>query len=367
MKTKYYSLAEILKQDAHYNVIIGERSNGKTFACLRYGLEQYVRTGKQMAYLRRWQDDFTGKRGQTVFDGIVSAGIVEKLTEGRWTSVYYYAGRWYLCCYDDKQKRITDEKPFAYAFALTQMEHDKSTSYPDITTVVFDEFLTRNGYLNDEFVLFQNTLSTIIRDRDDVKIFMLGNTVNKYSPYFAEMGLTHLKDMQPGTIDKYYYGSEDHPLTVSVEFTGNAGRGKASDIYFAFDNPKLDVITGRNSIWEMAIYPHCPRKYTPKDVVFSYFLVFDGDTLQADVIRTEDCYFTFIHRKTTPIQDEDRDLIFSPAWDPRPNHRRRITSPTDKLGKLIYQHYLTDAVYYQSNDIGEIVRNYLAWSKQQAD
>ena len=149
MKQKYYSLKNILQQNARYNLIIGERSNGKTFACLQHGLEIYCSTGKKMAYLRRWQDDFTGKRGATLFDALTHAGEISRITSGEWTDVYYYSGRWYLCRYDSKMVRETDPRPFCYAFALTQMEHDKSTSYPDITTIIFDEFLTRSSYLPD--------------------------------------------------------------------------------------------------------------------------------------------------------------------------------------------------------------------------
>ena len=31
-KSKYYSLNNILKKDAQYNIIFGQRSNGKTYA-----------------------------------------------------------------------------------------------------------------------------------------------------------------------------------------------------------------------------------------------------------------------------------------------------------------------------------------------
>ena len=127
-----------------------------------------------------------------MFDAIVSNGEVLKLSKGEWTGVYYYGSRWFLCRFEDG-KRICDETPFAYGFALTSMEHDKSTAYPNITTICFDEFISRNAYLPDEFVLFMNVISTIVRQRKDTKIFMLGNTVNKYCPYFDEMGIKHLK------------------------------------------------------------------------------------------------------------------------------------------------------------------------------
>ena len=43
---KYYSLTEILKRNAHYNVIFGERSNGKTYAVLLYALKKFVEVDK---------------------------------------------------------------------------------------------------------------------------------------------------------------------------------------------------------------------------------------------------------------------------------------------------------------------------------
>ena len=223
MKSKYYSLNKILSKNAVYNVIFGERSNGKTYSVLKYALEKYVKNGEQLAIVRRWNEDFTGKRGQTMYDALVANNEIFYLTNGEWSSVFYYGSRWYLCRYED-DKRVTDETPFAYGFSISAMEHDKSTAYPHITTVCFDEFLTRTTYLPDEFVLFMNVLSTIIRHRTNVKIFMLGNTVNKYCPYFVEMGLTHVKQMKPGDIDVYKYG--DSSLSVAVEYTLPNAKGK---------------------------------------------------------------------------------------------------------------------------------------------
>ena len=63
-EVKYYSLAPILSKDCLYNVIFGERSNGKTYAVLYRIIEQYVKHGHQGALIRRWKEDFRGKRGQ---------------------------------------------------------------------------------------------------------------------------------------------------------------------------------------------------------------------------------------------------------------------------------------------------------------
>ena len=172
MPMKFYSLKRILERNAVYNMIIGERSNGKSYSVHEYAAEQFYKNGSQHAVVRRQQDDFTGKRGATMFDGIVNSGAIERITKGEWTGIYYYSSRWFFCRYEDG-KRVVNETPFAYGFAITSQEHDKSTSYPNVRTVLFDEFLTRGMYLPDEFVMFCNVLSTIIRQRTDVKIFML--------------------------------------------------------------------------------------------------------------------------------------------------------------------------------------------------
>lgn len=360
LKMKYYSLKNILKKNARYNIIYGERSNGKTYAVKDLALQRFCEKGEQFALIRRWQDDFTGKRGSVMFDDIVKNGLVKKYSGGEWTDIYYHASRWYLCRYDDDGNRDTDTKPFAYGFAITAQEHDKSTSYPNVRTILFDEFLTRKGYIPDEFVLFCNVLSTIIRERDDVQIFMLGNTVNKFCPYFAEMGLTRVKDMKQGEIDVYQYGNSG--LIVAVEYasgtTNNGKRGKPSDVYFAFDNPKLNMITSGD--WELDIYPHCPEKYRPMDVVFTYFIEFDSTLLQCEIVNGTTGMFTYIHRKTTPIKNPDTDLIFNPAASsPRRNVRRSIKHFEDKLGEKIYYFFKNYRVFYQSNDIGDIVMNYM--------
>lgn len=360
MKPKYYSINNILSKNAQYNLIIGERSNGKTYAVLEYIIRNFAEKGEQGAILRRWQDDFTGKRGQTMFDSLNANGVVSKYTGGEWSGVYYYSSRWFFCRYDDKGKREVCEIPFAYGFAITSMEHDKSTSYPNVTTILFDEFLTRGGYITDEFVLFINTCSTIIRDRDNVTIFMCGNTVNKYSPYFSEMGLTNIKNQKQGTIDVYQYGESD--LLVAVEYCGAMKSGKKSDKYFAFSNPKLSMI--KSGAWELDIYPHAPKKWTPSQILFTFFIKWDSDVLQCEIIESDGDVFIFIHRKTSELKNPDSDIVYSVEYDPRPNWRRKITKPTDNIDKRIANLFIKDKVFYQDNETGEIVRNYLEWSRK---
>lgn len=358
-KNKYYSLTNILKKEAQYNIIFGQRSNGKTYAVKKYGLEKYIKTKEQMAYIRRQDIDLKKDKCDSLFSDLEKNGVITELTHGEYTNVYYYSSRWYLCYYDEKGDRHLDPDPFCFAFSLVSMEHYKSTSYPGITTICFDEFISRSIYLADEFIVFENVLSTIIRHRTNVKIFMLGNTVNKYCPYFKEMGLKHIRQQKQGTIDLYTYGSSG--LKVAVEYTKSTEKSKdSSNVYFSFDNPSLKMIT--TGSWEIAIYPHCPIKYTPKDVKFIYFIIFNEDVLQCEIVITNNENFTFIHPKTTEIKNPDKEIIFSQEYNPKYNFHRKLTKPKSNLEKRIAWYFATDNVFYSDNETGEIVRNYLKWS-----
>ena len=122
---KYYSLANILKRNCRYNLIYGERSAGKTYSILEYGLMRYLKTGEQTAIIRRFREDFRGKRGQAYFDALALNGkgenVIKKLSKGRYDRIIYNSSRWYLAYWDEEtQKNILCDEPFAYAFTLME-------------------------------------------------------------------------------------------------------------------------------------------------------------------------------------------------------------------------------------------------------
>ena len=365
---KYYDLSNLLKKDARYSIVFGERSNGKTYSILEYALKQNAKNGSQLAVIRRWREDFKGKRGANYFDSLVYNGDgvnkVKEITKGKYDHVVYNSSRWYLAYYDEElEKNITAPEPFAFSFALTEMQHEKGNSFPNIKTVFFDEFMVHGSgmYIPDEFIAFMNTLSTIIRHRNDVKIFMAANTVDMIGcPYFKEMGLKHVKDMKKGDIDIYTYGNSG--LKVAVEYADSPNpEGKPSDVYFAFDNSKLKLDMITSGAWELDIYPHLQERVEKHEIIFSYFLLYDDQTLQADIVQRKNEAFTFIHPKTTPIKDEDKDIIFTTEADTRYNYYGRLTKPVNKAVRKLFWFFVANKVFYSSNEIGEVVAHYLYW------
>ena len=385
VNNSYYNIKKLLEKKAVYNIIIGQRGNGKTYQVLKYGLEQYLETRNktiesedgqilpdysQMAIIRRYADNFKGKRAQTMFDNLVSTGVVDKLTDGLFENIIYKSGCWYLASKDENDKWILDEHPFCYSFALTQVESDKSSSYPHIKTVLFDEFISRNGYLPDEFSLFQNTLSTIIRDKKDVTVFMCGNTVNKYGCiYFSEMKLTHIKQQKIGTIDVYRTDRKlpsNFKTLIAVEYCDIAKATSKSAFYFDWDSKTVQMIT--KGYWELALYAVLPFKYSDLygHMLHRFFIVYHDEMLTAELYNYKNSLFIYIQRKTSELHIENDKICFSLDVHPEINFFTKILHPERNIPllKIIAQCFINNKVFYQNDEIGEICRSYIIESEQ---
>ena len=98
---EYFSLDAILAYEADYNIIFGERSNGKTYATLKYSIEQFVKSGyqNQTAIVRRWKEDIKGRRADTLYKVLEENDEISKITNGMYSSVFYSNGKYYLSNY----------------------------------------------------------------------------------------------------------------------------------------------------------------------------------------------------------------------------------------------------------------------------
>ena len=291
---------------------------------------------------------------------MIANGYIKKLTDGEWTGVVYYNRSFYLSRWDeDLDKDIKADHPFCYAMAISEMVKNKGSSYPNVTTIIFDEFIMRSSgrsYLTDEFVLFMHTISTIVRTRDNLKIFMLGNTVNMYNPYFTEMGISKAKEMKQGDINVYQYGNSK--LKVAVEYAEDltASHTHQGDVYFAFDNPKLNMIT--NGAWELPVYPRPAIKFDRDDIRFRFFMICPDDNIvQGDVVEKDDNMFIHFHTKTGQIYDYD--LIYSLEFNPSKHFAINPYKGFNTVTKVISTLLTREKVSFGSNVVGEQVRNYL--------
>lgn len=365
---KYWNPKRIKKTKAKIKIVFGMRSNGKTTGCLLEGLEKTVKTlegrHEQTVYLRRWEDEVKPKNDiSSLYNGILRFWNVEKKTNGKYNTIIYKARKFYFAKVDDGKTIEIDTTPLCYCLAVSQNEHYKSLSYPDVTTIVFDEFLSENHqYLPNEFKRFTSILSTVIRSRTDVDIYMCGNTVDLNSIYWQEFRITELfKKMKEGDI--VHYKPQNRQTDIALEWAAAVDvEGRVLNVYTDFDTANSAMIN--KGEWDTDNYPHLPYSYERADIVFTFFIQYNFETYQAEVIRKNRVEFIYIHRKTTPIQDEDEDLIYSTDFTPARNRYVNLFKPELYVQQKIVQLFNTNKVFYQDNVVGDAIDSYLKWCKQ---
>ena len=368
---KYFDVETVINQvpDAHIYMFIGERSNGKTYSALRYGIKQYVENGKRFVYVRRLAEMIRMVYMRNLFTGNKKTGdLYKQLNQLGYDDLSYYAGAFWGMHYNEKRKLERIDDPIGYTSAISTWETSKGGYLPDLGTVIFDEFLTRGTYLPNEPVLFENLISSLVRTEDNAKVLMLANTVSWNAPYFREWGLNHVKDMRQGTFD--VYNSGDGKRKIVVCYTEHTGP-KKSDVYFNYDNPRSRMIT--EGVWETADYPKIPEDISEWiQGIPSYVQSADGWTIKLVPVALPDgmeCLLVFDNnRKLIDENGVDKRyrnrLIYTDIFYPYANCKLAITKHNDDMTKFILTALKQGRVFYQNNTVGEYMRNYLIFSQK---
>lgn len=360
----YYDYTELLAQGAIYNLIIGQRSNGKTFGACRLILEEYLKTGTPSAYIRRLEEQIKPKNIEALFNP--HSAWIDEQTEHKYNSVVYRAGGFYLARFElsDKTGRFIklaqDRTPFCRCYAIATADTTKGQDAGPVAYVVFDEFMTRKYYLVNEFIHYQNLLSSIIRDRQGVRILMLANTVNKYCPYFGEMGLREIADQDQGTIAVYTAGTSETKIAVEYCASDDEQQKKVSS-YFCFDNPQLNMIS--TGAWEIASYRHAPEDTGDYDIIFCFFVVYGGKVAQGDIYMYKGYPIIVFHKKTSELRRIETSLIYMEDNDDgNPLHQISLTVGETRAHKLIRQLIKQNKFFFDTNDTGEYINNWLKFA-----
>ena len=235
MAKEYYDHRKILAEGSTYNVVIGQRSNGKTYGFIEEALAEYCENGHPSVYIRRYDESITGANIFKLCTPHIDSMIV--MSDGKWNN-FEYKNRTFYPTRVGKSGKIEEKgEPFLYCVGLNSWEHKKGQDRGFVRYVIFDEFLTRDTYLNDEYAKFMNLLSSFIRDRTGTTIVMLGNTVNKFCPYFSKFKI-NMKDIKQGFIYNFRYGE----TTLSLEYCKpSSNTSKVNKKYFDFDEKQLDI------------------------------------------------------------------------------------------------------------------------------
>lgn len=85
-----------------------------------------------------------------------------------------------------------DDKLAGFAMPLSIANILKSSSYEDVDTIIFDEFLIDKGnyhYLQNEVVQLLDVIETVARLRE-IRVIFLGNAISITNPYFTFFNLS---------------------------------------------------------------------------------------------------------------------------------------------------------------------------------
>lgn len=224
----YYNYDRIISYNALLNMIIGPRGIGKSFGATDFVTNQFIKKSDEFVYLRRYKTELS--RGVKNF---FSALIKENK-------------------YPDNNlatKGLTfliDDKICGYAMTLSTAQQLKSSNFPNVKTIIFDEFLIEPGqghYLKNEVFAFLGLIETIARTRN-IRVIMLGNSVSEINPYFLFFDISipynnDIKLYKDGMILlQYVNGTEFQKAKKQTRF-GKLVSGTDYEDY-AIDNKFLD-------------------------------------------------------------------------------------------------------------------------------
>jgi len=167
----YYNPNKLLSYNRILNFVIGARGIGKSYAWKKHPINRFLKYGEQLIYVRRYKSEL--KKITNYFNDImVEFPEHEFKVKGR--------------------QLLIDGKVFGWAIPLSAWQSEKSNAYPNVTTILFDEFIRekdKSGYLPNDVEALLNLMDTVFRGRENVRCVCLSNAVSVVNPYFLYFDL----------------------------------------------------------------------------------------------------------------------------------------------------------------------------------
>lgn len=166
----WYEYDRVLSFNAMLNFINGERGVGKSYGLKKYLLNKFKKKHRQFIYLRRFETELKKSLKDNEF-----FKDIQKDESFKNDKLYVRSDKFYM-----------NDEICGYAIALTRSSIYKSVPFPDVDTIMFDEYLIENTtyhYLESEPERLLDFMETVGRLRN-IKVFLLGNSLSQVNPYF---------------------------------------------------------------------------------------------------------------------------------------------------------------------------------------
>ena len=254
----YYTLDRILPYKCTYNILLGQRSNGKSYAVKKEVVKEAFLGMGDLIYLRRWhlelkQDDVT--------DYFADCPVKE-ITGGEYDCIEVYRSRIYLGKKNEDGK-VTRGRSIGRTADLAGATHLKSViQRGQYKNILYEEFCTDSGFLRNEPNILMQFVATVFGIQYTGRVWLIGNTVSRYNPYFFTWSLKSLAKMKPGDIDIYRYQDGESEVSIAVEFCSSLNVDNGMFI----GDAKANITTG---VWETQSQPKVPESFGKFSVVYA--------------------------------------------------------------------------------------------------
>lgn len=360
--------------DAQIYMFVGERSDGKTHSSLSFGLDRFEKEELPFVYVRRLDTMLSLSNMRYLFQGNENSGDLRRhMNKFGYDGLVYYSRAFWPYIIDEKGKSNRLDSPVAITRSISTWESNKGASLPHNGLLIFDEFLSREGYLPGEVLMFENLMSSVFREKGEGKVIMLGNPVSWDCPYFVEWGLKNIRKMEQGTYDIYEQELSDGRIRkIVVVYLAHSG-AKASDVFFTPNNERVRGIT--EGKWEIGIYPRIPIESGNWDRGESCYVQSYNDwTLMLQPVQSPDGNpMLFVYNNGRRIIDVEppyidkryRDkLVYTDFVAPCSNVRFCMTNWRDNMTKFILAAFHQGRVYYKDGVAGENFRSYMMFCEK---
>lgn len=210
----YYNGDKILNNKQPFNFLLGNRGTGKSFYFKRYCIRNFINNKKQFIYVRRYKSDLD-KVMKNLFDDIQPKFPNDNIRV-------------------DKNTIFINDDVAGWCISVSEFIKYKSASFPNVYTIMFDEFLPEDGkYLGgkDNYTLEPelclNFYQSVARGynqpiRDDVLFLFIANSVTINNPYFYYFNIDkQLKDNTKFLKGKGFNVEINRNESISSEITNS--------------------------------------------------------------------------------------------------------------------------------------------------
>lgn len=346
-RTGYIDYNVVFEPGVKIYMLLGQRSDGKTYGAIQDSIQAYAKTGIPSAYIRRFAESTTKSMLQDLTHP--HGATIKKQTGGKYTASTYHAKRFYFDNLGENPER--DKNPFLYVYALNTWENAKGADSGNFHNVIFDEYVSNNKYLPNEYTIFENVLSSILRTRADSRLIMLGNPINQICPYFDEFNIEPHK-LKPGDI---VYRKSSNGAILKFIYVPPMTE-KHTTLHSIFDFNKSGSIT--TGYWEYGDFPHIPSgTIKQSELIYSFAIMFRNQFAVCEFYQRGDILFCFWRPGNPDKIMNDRELLlYSDMHLFQPNvftafKRSTVTDLYDSCVRSNRQ-------YFSDNKTGNLVKNW---------